>query len=490
MYCTRTVQVHPADAIYPYCDQITKAANNLYNAALFRFRQVLTAVEKDPSAWTANEKEIMDEIRDAMPGMGPRYCMPEKGKRFLSYPFLNKLLYEAKNPDYFNDGLPRQSAQWTLKEVVRTMKGFYAAVREWQRAPAKFLGKPSLPGYRKKGGNHTTIVTNQDCVLHIESDGSAWVKFPKTKQVCKIGKLDAGTRLKQVTITPYHDIFIIAFNLETAQEAKEPVAVPDRVCSIDFGVNNLAAITNNAGLPSLLFKGGIVKSINQFYNKHMAEIQSKQTAGSTAKFVPTAESKKLAVRRDNQMSDAMHKIGKAIVAWCTENRIDTIVMGVNTGWQQKSDIGEKNNQNFVQIPFLKLRNIITYLAERAGIAVIEQEESYTSKASFLDGDTIPVYGKVQGTPRFSGVRGPRKCHGLYKAKNGRLINADLNASANIGRKALPDIYTNGKTPDFDKVIVIRHPDYVITQELRERQLTVKRNTSKSAMRRRVRKLKK
>ena len=490
MYCTRTVQIHSADAIYPYCDQMTKAANNLFNAALFRFRQVLTAVEKDSSKWTSNEVAVMQEIKDALPLMGSKYAMPTKGKQFLSYPFLNKLMYATQNQDFFNMYLPRQSAQWTLKEVVRTMKGFYASIREWNNSREKYKGKPSLPGYRHKGGNHTIVITNQDCVLHIEQDGSSWVKFPKTSLICKLGKLDHGTKLKQVTIAPYHDIFIISFVLEIVQKERQPVSEPHRICSIDFGVNNLAAITNNAGLPCLLFKGGVVKSINQYYNKRVAEIMSQQTIGTTTKFVPTPEFKRLAVQRDNRLSDVMHKVGKAIVSWCDANNIDTIVMGVNTGWKQRSNMSRQNNQAFVQIPFQKLKNIISYLAEREGISVIEQEESYTSKASFLDGDEIPSFGQAPEDIKFSGIRGPNKCRGLYKTKGGELINSDLNGSANIGRKAIANMYIDGVAPDFNNTIVILHPDLVRIQSLRQRQKAAYHGLSKSAAKRRARKVKK
>lgn len=143
--------------------------------------------------------------------------------------------------------------------------------------------------------------------------------------------------------------------------------------------------------------------------------------------------------------------------WCVENRIDTIVLGKNADWKRKSNMGKRNNQNFVQIPHAKLYDVITYLAERYGIDVIAQEESYTSKASFLDRDEIPVYGKTD-SPKFSGRRVRR---GLYRASDGRTVNADLNGSAKILRKCFP--LTFSENPDFNQIIVIRHPDKSISQ---------------------------
>lgn len=152
----------------------------------------------------------------------------------------------------------------------------------------------------------------------------------------------------------------------------------------------------------------------------------------------------------------MKKTGKQLIEWCAENRADTIVLGCNRYWKQESHIGHVNNQKFVQIPFSYLKNVIAWLAERKGIRVVEQEESYTSKASFLDRDFIPVYGQEPEVFRFSGKRNPR---GLYTSEEGIVTNADLQASANILRKAYPNAFIEGNEPEFRTIKVIRHPEY-------------------------------
>ena len=131
----------------------------------------------------------------------------------------------------------------------------------------------------------------------------------------------------------------------------------------------------------------------------------------------------------------------------------TIVIGHNTFWKQNSNLGKVGNQNFVQIPFYKFVKQIEYRAENLGIRIIMQEESYTSKASFLDKDDIPVYGKTEGEPSFSGTRYQR---GMYRSKDGTVLNADLNGSANILRKAVPDAFGE-QAPLFNEVCVFPHP---------------------------------
>ena len=149
------------------------------------------------------------------------------------------------------------------------------------------------------------------------------------------------------------------------------------------------------------------------------------------------------MKRDCFMNDALHKISTDIIRYCEEHKVGAIVIGVNKGWKQNVSIGKVNNQNFVQIPHYKLRFMIAYKAARAGITVIEQEESYTSKADCTVKDFIPVYGKEKGKPSFSGSRITRD---LYRTKDGLIVNADCNGAANILRKAFPDVWD--KVKDF------------------------------------------
>ena len=230
----------------------------------------------------------------------------------------------------------------------------------------------------------------------------------------------------------------------------------ERIIAVDPGVDNLMAVTNNCGLPCILFNGRPLKTINQLYNKQIANIMSENTIGTTDRFVATPHYQKVTLNRNNRVKDYLLKSARILIDWCVENRIDTIVLGKNVGWKQESDMGHVTNQSFVQIPHEQLYNIISYLAEREAINVVEQEESYTSKASFLSRDVIPSYRCKGEKHSFSGKRVHR---GLYKDRSGKQINADLNGSANILRKAFPNAFK--KDPDFNNIRVIRHPDLVL-----------------------------
>lgn len=480
MHSATQICVKPSSGFYSYFDTIAALCNNLRNSALYRTRQVLTMVEKPFDKLTANELEVYNEIAYALPIMGDKFKMPVKGKQFLSVDFLEALMRATNNPDFMAEGLSKQVAHHTLKGVAEDMKGFYAGIRKHKKDPTTFTGNVKLPRYGEKGGRHTIVFTNQDCVIYEikNKPGFHEVKFPETKKRLYIADMPLCGRLKQITVKPNHGNYIVSFVFDNGKE--NPVArLPHHMVGIDLGVDNTAAITNNLGLPCLLFKGGALKSINQLYNKKMAAIQSEQTKGTDEKFVMTKEAHSLCVWRNNRIEDTINKIGNNIVAWCCDNDVDTIVIGHNTHWKQNANMGKKNNQTFVQLPLYKLILNITYRAERYGIRVIKREESYTSKASFLDNDVIPTFGKNDEEYKFSGKRIKR---GLYKAADGTIINADLNGSANILRKEVSDAFASHQ-PDFGNVIIIRHPDLENAKNNRKKQLAAPKVISKSKAKR-------
>ena len=456
MYSTVKFVIKPNDELYEYCDKATNAANNLKNATLFRVRQVLTMFSKEEKDWSTNEKEIYKELKYYLPQMGAKYTMPCKGKTFLSYQFLNALMVKSKNPDYINNNISRHGAQHVLKEVSRDMKSFYALLRMYKKDPKSLPGKPNLPKYCKKGGNHTVKLSNQEVKIY-DVPGKTdchYIHLPLTKIKYSVKATPIKGRLKEASIVPYHNVFGLILVLDDGKAMPEKKDI-SRICAIDMGINNFAAITNNIGVPSLLFKGGIIKSINQYCNKRMRKIRSVQTAGTTNKFKMTDKAHKVCLKRNNQIADFMSKIANKIVNWCVQNNIDTIVIGKNTGWKTETNLGKVNNQNFVQIPFNNFVSQIKYRADDHGISVIEQEESYTSKASFLSKDPIPVYEPDSAKSYvFSGKRVKR---GLYKEKDGTIINADLNGSANILRKAFQAAFDFTR-PEFDDVYIYVHPD--------------------------------
>lgn len=215
-------QKHP---LFGYADKLTGLANNLRNAARFRQRQVMTAVSKPEDAWTLNERNVMNEIALTIREMTKKKPMPKEGRSFLSYEFLDAIMKHTKNPDYYAEGLPRQTAQCVLKQAVRDMKSYYAACRAYKNSPSAFTGKPELPGYRKKGGHATADISNQDCIIQTR-EGKWYAEFPFAKKtpVC-IGLPIRGARLKQASIVPENGRYrlILFLRLKKRCRTRQPV---------------------------------------------------------------------------------------------------------------------------------------------------------------------------------------------------------------------------------------------------------------------------
>lgn len=451
MYHVTQYLIRPEDNLFPYCEKMSKLANNMYNVSLYYIRQVMTAMDKQAKGEPLQDNEIaaLKEIEDNLPKMNTirkadkPFAMPTPKKKIIESQFLDTLFKVTNNPDY-NSDLPKQTTQHMIKNACADIKAFFAEMREYKKCPDKFSSKPNLPHYKKSGGCCTVEFTNQDSVIYGRE-----LKLPKTKERFNIGNHVSGT-LKTMEIKPYCGCFKLILTLDDNVTVIAEHGEAKRIAAIDFGVNNIAAVANNVGLPGLLFKGGAMKAENQWFNKKRASIMHGLTAGQEKPTQYNCESLEILSRkRDGFMTTNMHRISNEIILWCTNNNIDTLVLGHTKYWKDESELGKKNNQNFINIPFAKLQNYIRYKAERCGIRVIDREESYTSKASFLDNDFIPTYGQEKGKPTFSGVRVKR---GLYKSKNGTLINADLNGAANILRKAYPNAF-KGQTefPFFDNI---------------------------------------
>jgi len=172
------------------------------------------------------------------------------------------------------------------------------------------------------------------------------------------------------------------------------------VAGIDLGVRNLVTLVNNIGKKPIVIKGGVAKSINQFYNKQRARLQrnyERQGIKMGTKL------KKLTITRDRKLHDHLHKVSRFIMDWCVNHDVGTLVIGYNTEWKQRVNMGRKTNQNFVQLPFSKLIQQIQYKAEEKGIHVLLQEESHTSKCSFLDQEPIEHQETYLGQKKTRGL---------------------------------------------------------------------------------------
>lgn len=410
MYIVDRVYINPQHLAFPYLDRNAQLAKNLYNASLFRLRNHFTARKKDKLS--TNEQLVENELS----------LLPRPQKSVISAYALQKIMVLTSNPDYYS-GLPSQTAQHVVSQACTDFRNWLRSLSAWKKDPSGFTAMPRMPRYKKLSRCEYSFM-NQTAFIR-----SRKIVLPLTKVTVQV-RVRKGCRLKETKVIPYHGGYLLCLCYESDTDATAQAGP----CSaaIDFGVDNTMAVVTDTGM-SVLFTGGAIKSENRLFNKTRAELVSAMTKGHKTSALPqTHRLHSLSRHRQEFIHDTFQKMSSRLMEWCLRNGVSTIVLGSNKGWKQESSIGKAGNQCFVSIPFDKLKRMIRYKAERIGFCVVEQEESYTSKASFLDGDLIPVYGKNDSSASFSGYRIQR---GLYKSKDGVLINADLNAAANILRKA-------------------------------------------------------
>ena len=440
--------------IYAYCDSLTEKTYRLYNASLFRIRQRFTGYDKPVR--TENEETVFKEIE-----LLEKTYPSVKVKRVISYMHLEKLMRVTENPDFFA-GLPMQSAQTVVKSAVNDFNNWLKALKDYKKHPEKYLGKPRMSHYKKTAC--TLTITNQDAVIYGNE-----LKLPCTKEHLIVADAPEGGRLKEVKVIPYYGRFIISLTFEC--ERLPELSGGHHVAGIDFGVNNIAALVSSDG-GSRLYKGGAILSENAFYSKRKARATSLITHGHKHMHADSRFLRELGYHHANFTKDQLHKISRNIITYCTEHNVSVLVLGDNKLWKQKSHMNDANNQNFVQMPISKLRDYIQYKALNAGILVVLQEESYTSKASFIDGDHIPVYGRDDDPAAFSGRRIKR---GLYRTADGTVINADLNGAANIIRKAYPYVWNNRACMSvFGDFNFLKSPEVLGFHELNPQGIPAKR----------------
>jgi len=329
------------------------------------------------------------------------------------------IYHQTKNLEAYRY-LPTKVSKQIVRRVSEAWKSWLAALKDWSKHPEKYLGKPRIPGYKHKERGRNIVVYPIDAIS----------KPALLKGVVKLSQsnIEFPTRAKnvdQVRIVPKLDHYVIEVVYTVEAPAKSNGSY---VAGVDLGLNNLMAITSNhPGIRPLLINGRPLKSINQLFNKRVAKAQS---------IAAGRQVKQLNSKRGKRIDNYLHNVSRRVIDWCQLNGIGQLVIGNNRGWKQDINIGKKHNQEFTQIPHSQLIKLLAYKAQLAGIEVTITEESYTSKASALDGDELPVRKtKSDVKPVFSGKRVKR---GLYKTNSGRTINADTNGSMNIARKVIPN----------------------------------------------------
>ena len=281
--------------------------------------------------------------------------------------------------------------------------------------------KINIPRYKKK----YNLVEYNNQVISKKKLKLGYIGTDKMKQGIKIANRHKDLDCKCFRIYNKNDKILCELIYEKEIEQVEKT---DRVASIDIGLENLFTIAFNYNKKGISIKGTKLKAINQYFNKIKTSLQSMlPNKQYVSKFI-----NQLLYKRTEQLRNYIGYYTNKLIEILRTERVSKLVVGYNKEWKQEINIGSKNNQNFVSIPFRKILDILRYKLEDNGIEYKEQEESYTSKASYLDNDDIPIYKEETEEIKFSGRRIKR---GIYKSKQGKIINADLNGALNILKKS-------------------------------------------------------
>lgn len=346
---------------------------------------------------------------------------------FLKYEKNYALLKNSPNYKTLNSNM----AQQILKEVDGSFKSFFGLLKLAKQGKYAFTDC-KLPHYLPKDGYTALIIgfvrLNGNKLVLPFSNG-----FKKTHKPVEITipPILIDKTIKEIRIIPKANARFFEIQYIYEAEYIQRNLNTNNALALDLGVNNLVTAVSNSG-KSFIIDGKKLKSINQWFNKENARLQSikdKQHLGKK----PTNKQKAAARNRNNKVNDYMNKAARKLINYCINNDIGTLVVGYNETFQRGSHIGKQNNQNFVNIPYGQLRNKLEYLCKLNGIVFVKQEESYTSKSSFWDRDYIPVYNA--DNPKEYSFSGRRTHRGLYKTASGKTINADINGALNIMRKS-------------------------------------------------------
>ena len=389
---TETHIIKESHPIYNWILEECLRSRILYNKALFIYRQ----------AFTGNH----DKIEDFKPII--------RHEKFISSFELVKQMAKLKDVDYYAM-TKKNSGTQVVCQVDKTMKSWFASLKTYKKDPSKFRGKPRIPSYKKKDELNCLVYTYADASL--QKDG--------TINISRKIKLPIHTNLKnfqQIRLVPktgYVQVEII-YNKEINVTNLDKT----RAIGIDLGLNNLMTITSNIGNISNLVNGRPLKSINQYYNKRKAHLMSLLEKG---KLKTSKRLRRLEMKRTCKIKDYLHKTSRRVVELMEQNNIGTCFIGHNKDWKQEVEMGKKNNQNFISIPYTLLINMLRYKIEEKGGILIELNEAYTSKCSFLDNEEVCKHEEYKGK---------RIKRGLFLSSDKKALNADINGSLNILKRGI------------------------------------------------------
>ena len=333
-------------------------------------------------------------------------------KGYLDWVKVNRLMVDSKDVDYYS--LPCKVSNQILRMLDDNFKSFFALLK--MKQSGSYDKSIRIPRYLDKQGR-TVAIFPKDAIS----------KKSLKKGIIKLSSLSieiptkvTESNIVEVRILPRnnHHVVEVVYKVDEVESKSDN----GRYASIDLGLNNLATVGSNVVKPFII-NGKPLKSINQYWNKEKSRLQSLLKGDKkTSKRIESITNK-----RNNKVKDYLHKSSRLLVNFLVSNDISTLVIGYNEEWKQNINIGKRNNQSFVNMPFYTFIQQLEYKCKLEGINIILTEESYTSKCSFLDNETVEKHESYLGK---------RIKRGLFRSAKNRIINADLNGSLNILKKAV------------------------------------------------------
>ena len=410
-YLTRTHKIHISKyhKYFKTIDRVSFKAKNLYNSALYIERQLFFSKEQ-----FINNFELYKQLKETQ---------------------------DFKDLHLECSALPQQ----TLKLLYQNITSYRQSTKEFFNNPTKFKAQPKLPKYKNRTKGRLTldfnytmfIIQNNSIIINslgIELPIPTYLKGiqkKKNQTTFSLDELDESNstlELQQIRIVPTNNSYTIELIYTKQLELQDTIEIKN-AASIDLGINNLVTLTTTLPKePPILISGRYLKSYNKNFNRRLSNLKSKakkQNNQHTTKLIDS-----LYKNRNNYFNTNLHQVASYIIKYLTKNNIQLLIVGYNKQWKQNSKLSKNTNQTFIQIPYLKLIQILQYKCYENNIIFKVTNEAYTSGTSFIDNESPSQenYNKSRRTHR-----------GLFLTTKGIKINADVNASYQIMKKELPKL---------------------------------------------------
>lgn len=410
MIKVESCHVNPKSLQFKYCDDVCMHSARLYNTCVEYINKTL----KENDNWKVISRDGKSRFL---------FDVTHLHHHFKNHQYYASLFRVKNNKEQF---MSTKILTQVFRSVSDVYRSYLAGIKSFKKDKSNFNRAPQLP----KANKIRFKATMAKEAFSIKRKG--FVR--PTPTICddyfNVERIqNKGVKLKQVVINPTTFGYVV--NVIYDDGLKAPEVVPkdqiSSICGVDLGLNNLASCGFNFSHNAFLIDGKVLKSINQRYNKRLTYYKSELPNDVKT----SSKIKKLTQKRNNRVKDYMHKASKKIINFLVNNKIECLVVGSNKQWKKEINIGKRNNQNFVSIPYFIFKRMLKYKCEEKGIHYLEREESYTSKTSFLDMEDIQ---------KQNSYKGKRIKRGLFRSGEGIEINADLNGALNIIRKEFGNDY--------------------------------------------------